>query len=186
DAARALGQSLEVLVKFADASPEALLKGNQALQQLRREQQQDDQKTKANQREIAKQNLEVELRVIDGVSQQLELRTQILDIQKQTGELSEQQATKQTAQLLQQKIAILGLKQAALERKQADTSNATPAGQSQIVELQQQINQLGLEAFRAKNELYDLTSPLIAARDAFHLIAEAVGQLPGNLANLKG
>lgn len=138
--------------------------------------------------DLTKTELEFRQRLVDFDLQRLDLNQQILDKQKELGVVTDIQARSAGADLINKRIALLNQRGGTLlqELKNTPAVSGNFDAEKKRLELENSIRDVINQIFLLKNQAIDLTSPLIATRDAFREIGDAVGNLPDPFNKLKG
>lgn len=138
--------------------------------------------------DLTKTELDFRQRLVDFDLQRLDLNQQILDKQKELGVVTDIQARSAGADLINKRITLLNQRGGTLlqELKNTPAVSGNFDAEKKRLELENSIRDVINQIFLLKNQAIDLTSPLIATRDAFREIGDAVGNLPDPFNKLKG
>jgi hypothetical protein len=134
------------------------------------------------------EQLQLQTKLVDFELQKLDILDQLNQKQRDLGIIQKSQAAQNALDLIRQRERLLedrrGTLQAQLSFLPSNPEEGPIADQKRALQLE--LANLGVQMFDLKNKAFDLSSPLLAVRDAFKSIGDAVGSLPEPFNKLKG
>lgn len=142
-------------------------------------------------RDLDIERLELQKSLVEFDSNRLDLLEQIIERQKEFGQISELDARRAQFAILQQRIQLQELLRQKLQQDLQTRFSANVNAQSsptqfaQRLEVAGQLNEVSARLFELKNRAFELRSPLVAAADGFRTVGEAIGAIEGPIGSLR-